>query len=111
VPCHYDPSDASRIYISHEASGFDECLLTDQDSLARIQTREELEIQGARIAQLKAGAELDAERSRAALNAAIAAIPAIQGRRKITDTDRAKWIGGSVLPMHAYTWARRWQLR
>jgi hypothetical protein len=39
---------------------------------------------------LKAGAELDAERSRAALNAAIAAIPAIQGRRKITDTDQAK---------------------
>ena len=90
VPCHYDPSDASRIYISHEASGFDECLLTDQDSLASIQTREELEIQGARIAQLKAGAELDAERSRAALNATIAAIPVIQGRRKITDTDRAK---------------------
>ncbi len=90
VPCHYDPRDASRIYISHEASGFDECQLTDQDSLARIQTWEELEIQRATIAQLKAGAELDAERSRAALNAAIAAIPPIQGRRKITDTDQAK---------------------
>src|SRR5271165_6960329 len=90
VPCHYDPRDASLIYISHEASGFDECQIIDPDSLATIQTWEELEIQGAAIAQLKAGAELDAERSRAALNAAIAAIPAIQGRRKITDTDQAK---------------------
>jgi len=90
VPCHYDPRNGSRIYISHEASGFEQCEIIDQDSLARILTWEEIEIQDARIAEMKAGAELDAEPDWAALNAEIAAIPAVQGRRKITDINQAK---------------------
>jgi len=88
ITCHYDPRDASFIYLGSSA-GFEQCHLIDPSDLAHKKTWKELEIFHAKQMVKKTEATANAVQLQASLDAAIAAVTPRKPTKKITKNIRA----------------------
>jgi len=87
ITCHYDPRDASFIYLRAD-SGFEMCHLTNQSDIAKNRSWMELEIFHARQMAKKTEATAQAVQLRASLDAEIAAVTPKKNKKKITKNIR-----------------------
>ena len=88
ITCHYDPRDASFIYLRSHA-GFERCHLIDPSDIAQNKPWKELELFHTRQMEKKSEATANAVQLQASLDAAIAAVIPKKAVKKITKNIRA----------------------